>query len=136
MKLNEKGFTLVELIIVIVIIGILTSFAIPRFTVYSYKAKAAEFTLVLTQIYTAEEAQEAEVGTYADNSQLDLEIPTSKWFDYTVVPNPTWAEGFIATATVKAPGFGKCKGGEKATIDQNGVKAGDKNLIKYTKNWP
>ena len=135
MKLNEKGFSLVELIIVIVIIGILTSFAVPRFAVYSHKAKAAEFPTILKQIYNAEMAHEAEVGKYADLPETDLEIPQSKWFEYTTAPNPSWEEGFIAKATVIKPGFGKCKGGETATIDQEGVKTADKILLKYAKTW-
>ena len=136
MQRNNKGFTLVELIVAIIIVGILASFAIPRFTVYTYKAKATEFTMLLVQIYAAEETYEGEVGKYADMQELDIEIPESKWFKYSVAPNPSWSEGFIATATVIAPGFGGCKGGETASIDQTGAKKGDKNLIKYTKNWP
>jgi len=136
MKRNNKGFTLVELIVAIIIVGILASVAIPRFTVYSYKARASEYPTLLMQIYAAEESFVAEVGKYAALEELDISIPESKWFKYSVAPNPSWNEGFIATATVLEPGFGGCKGGESASIDQSGAKKGDKNLIKYTKNWP
>lgn len=51
---NEKGFTLVELMIVVVIIGILAAIAIPKFTSFIGKAKATEAQSVLGQIITGE----------------------------------------------------------------------------------
>ncbi|MGB9561235.1 MAG: type IV pilin protein, partial [bacterium] len=56
LRRNSKGFTLIELMIVVVIIGILAALAIPRFMEASKKAKITEARNVLKQIYTVSAA--------------------------------------------------------------------------------
>ena len=51
---SEKGFTLVELMIVVVIIGILASIAIPKFSAMISKAKSTEAKSILNQIISLE----------------------------------------------------------------------------------
>jgi type IV pilus assembly protein PilA len=55
-KRNQKGFTLIELMIVIAIIGILAAIAIPQFTVYKARGYNATSKSDLKVAYTAAQA--------------------------------------------------------------------------------
>ena len=62
---NQKGFTLIELMIVVAIIGILAAIAIPNFLNYQCKAKQSEAKANLGSIALCEEAYCAEYDTYS-----------------------------------------------------------------------
>ncbi len=62
---DRQGFTLVELMIVVAIIGILAAIAIPNFLKYQAKAKQGEAKVNLKGIYTAELSYLAESDVYA-----------------------------------------------------------------------
>jgi len=95
LKLKNKGFTLIELMVVIVIIGVLASLAIPRFTEASLKAKIAEAPRVNASYVSAQLASLAEDGVLKTEGGLIFEKPTnSKWWVY----NGATAGTFTATA--------------------------------------
>jgi prepilin-type N-terminal cleavage/methylation domain-containing protein len=107
---NEKGMTLIELVIVVVIIGILASIAIPRFMRVSTKSKQSEAKGILKQIYINEETylqstQEVEYWIPSENASAGnprafatiwIDIMATARYTYTITGNPTF---FAATAT-------------------------------------
>jgi prepilin-type N-terminal cleavage/methylation domain-containing protein len=93
---NQKGFTLIELMIVVVIIGILAALAIPRFMRATTKAKQAEAKNILKQIYVMEHSYRQEKDTYFPPSgtvtvqpggaiaDLGIEIMLSARYSYSI----------------------------------------------------
>ncbi len=66
---NQKGFTLIELMIVVAIIGILAAIAIPNFLKYQAKSRQAEAKINLAGIYVAETSyfgEQARYGSFAE----------------------------------------------------------------------
>lgn len=65
--MSRKGFTLIELIMVIVIIGLLASIAIPKFANTREKAVLASMKSDLKNLVTAEEAYLVDSMKYTTN---------------------------------------------------------------------
>lgn len=141
---NESGFSLVELMIVVGIIGVLATLALPRFQQFQAKAKMAEARNMLAHIYTLEQSYNLDNNTYiafgdygradsvtctapAEAKQLGFQINPCETdgavprFSYSATAT---AGTFTATATTGAndknavcPG----KGAVSFTIDQENV---------------
>jgi type IV pilus assembly protein PilA len=76
---SKKGFTLIELMIVVAIIGILAAIAIPNFLRFQLKSKSSEGKVNIAAIRTAEESYLAEFGSYVAAAATPAAVPgTSK----------------------------------------------------------
>ena len=131
---NRRGFTLIELMIVVVIIGILAALAIPKFIKVTGKAKVSEAKTILKEIFTLEKAYFNEHDCYVEFAngsactQIGFDLPegTSR-FQYQVTCTDSSAD-FTARATesVDVDGNGATTG--YLEMDQDGATAGGNGL--------
>ena len=111
-SLLQKGFTLVELMIVVVIVGILSSIALPSFLNQQNKAKAACAETQVSALAKEQQVFFAENSTFAtgigtDAGELDTTTPATcngyeavTLSDTEIQAAPTTASGFCVTATL------------------------------------
>lgn len=94
---TEHGFTLMEMMIVVVLVGILAAFAIPNYDKAVKKAYERSAITQLTTIHAANEIYRAQNGTYWPSSLADAdEINTA--LDINIIPeNVNYSYGLQAT---------------------------------------
>ncbi len=90
MKNKEAGFTLVELMIVVAIIGILAAVAIPQYQNFIKKSKSSEAKVILDGVVTSEAAYFAEQESFtASLATLGSPQAGAKYFSYVASPAGT-----------------------------------------------
>jgi prepilin-type N-terminal cleavage/methylation domain-containing protein len=65
---NKKGFTLIELMIVVAIVGILAAIAIPAYLDYTVKSKITEVSAAMDALCTSASEYHAATGEFPDDS--------------------------------------------------------------------
>jgi len=75
---NTQGFTLIELMVSVGIVGVLASVAVPNYNRYTAKARQTEAKVSLGSVYTVEQSYTVDMGGYSGClSSLGYNTPTS-----------------------------------------------------------
>jgi prepilin-type N-terminal cleavage/methylation domain-containing protein len=98
MKSRPSGFTLIELMVVVAIIGLLSSIAIPTFRNMQLRSKQAERAIVMSTIDTALQDYWVRESRYPRTSGTDSYLSTS-W-------NPDWPPGTQKRPFMKTAAYG------------------------------
>ena len=123
---QQKGFTLIEVLIVVAILGIIAAIAIPSYTSFMNKTRRVDAITILSELAGEQQRFLSENNRYGTSS-ADLGYATDPLLSedghYTVsIQNPT-ATSFILTAT---PVAGGAQAGDTEcgafTLNSGGVK--------------
>jgi prepilin-type N-terminal cleavage/methylation domain-containing protein len=109
---GRAGFTIIELLVVISIMGLLASLALPRLTHLKQKALVASMVSDLRNLLTSQEAFISTHGDYAGGvvptpevpgtggaGQVSMQLSEGVVLDVTYLSNPATGDGWNAVAT-------------------------------------
>ena len=137
---NKKGFTLIELMIVVAIIGILAAIAIPDFLKFQAKAKQSEAKTNLGAIFTTQVAYFGEHNTFAGgaNCFYDMAWSPEGRTQYSYFCGASGARDVIdnmkGTATSGTCPAGVATTGTAFTVGASGIVDNDTTIDQWTMN--
>lgn len=117
MVARSKGFSLIELMIVVAIIGIIAAIAYPSYTKYVQRSHRAEIAEVLAEGAQTFERLYSKSGSYVDATVANP--ASNSWYNVVTVRN---AQDFTITATPVPGGLMATDGCGALAINQTGLR--------------
>ena len=123
---RRGGFTLIELMVVLVIIGILASIALPSYNKYVIRSKRSAAQSIMYDISNREEQYMLANRSYADKATLEsngyrLPAEVAQNYSYNVTANTTGTPGY----TIAFTAIGNQTGDGNLSLTNTGVKVGN-----------
>lgn len=120
MNKSRKGFTLIELVVVILIIGVLAAIAIPSYREYVIRGHRRAAQAAMMEIATRQQQYFVANRTYATKDELGYELPdqVGDFYDYTIELDAGPPPGFEITFDSQ----GSQASDGDLTLDSEGVK--------------
>ncbi len=129
---GRRGYTLVELLVVVIMVGVLATLAVIGVRKYVFAAKTSEAINMIGSIKAAQEAYKDETFSYLDASNGDLGslypmqgTPPGKtkyhWVQESHPDYPRWRALGIGTANAVQFGYAMVAGGATDAIPQPGT---------------
>lgn len=119
MKRNEKGFTLIELMIVVAIIGILAAIAIPAYANYTKKAKITEVTNAMGACAAAAMEYYQDRGEVPQTQETEEDLTLAQNSFGAALPD-TYIASWEWSATNTSSGIFTCTLNDKIGSDVDG----------------
>jgi type IV pilus assembly protein PilE len=121
-KMNAKGFTLIELMVVVAIVAILAAIAYPSYTNFVRRGKIVDATATLSNYRVSLEQFFQDNRHYGTGGACGIAVPTSDYFTYTCTTAGTPSTSFSATASSKAGGVSATASSHVYTLDQSNTR--------------
>ncbi|MGL5147935.1 MAG: prepilin-type N-terminal cleavage/methylation domain-containing protein [Plesiomonas shigelloides] len=120
MKAVNKGFTLIELMIVVAIVAILAAIALPAYQTYTKKAKMTEVIQASQPIKTAAQICAFDKNSFADCTEGTNGLPASANIVTDLINGYAITDNTATTITITVNGKGELSGHDfilKGTLD-------------------
>lgn len=133
-RARRQGYTLVELAITVIVIGLLAGLGVPRLMKSAERSKAAQAMAYLDAIRAAQERYVGLHGTYAANtSDLDIRLSPPAYFSVgTMGAGDTGTLRSSWTLTLTRMGRSSHYGAYTVTFTQGGLDATNSTVINLT----